>query len=168
MDGNAFDRWTRTRASATNRRSLMGLTASASVATVLSRILPASAQFDGGEGGSCTYTVTLTSSVTSGAVATGELVIDIGQDGAIDSGTLTLQGQQAASVVGQATGLAIDLQVALNDGTALALSGVASGAISDCAATIQGLLANADNGQLGTWTAVPSGATQGSMPTKAD
>ena len=40
MDGKAFDSWTRAHAVATNRRSLLGLSITAGVASVLSRVFP--------------------------------------------------------------------------------------------------------------------------------
>ena len=160
MDGTSFDSWTKARATAANRRTMLGWSFTAGIAAALGRVLPTSAQFGGGEG-SCTYTVTLTSSLTPGVAATGALEIAIGDDGAIDEGTLTLAGQSAAQVVGQANGVAIDLLAALSDGTTLSLIGVAGAAISDCASPILGVLANPDTGQVGTWKA-ESGQGSGS------
>ncbi len=158
MDGNHFDRWTRARATTANRRSLLGWSLTAGVAAAIARFQPAAAQF--GNGGSCTYSVTLVSSLTAGATATGTLVFEVGQDGVIDSGTLTLTGQAPASVTGQATGAAIDLLVSLPDGTLLSLTGVASAPIGTCGGPIVGFLANPGTGQLGTWEATGSGSGQ--------
>ena len=163
MDSKSFDTWTRARAAATNRRKLLRWSLTGGVASVLSRVLPASAQFGGG--GSCTYAVTLTSSVTAGATATGSLVIEIGDGGAIDSGSLTLTGQSAASVVGQATGPAIDILASLADGTTLSLTGVSGSAVSDCSSPISGSLANFGTGQVGTWQAQPGESNQSPTPT---
>jgi hypothetical protein len=71
MDAKSFDSWTRSRAAATNRRTLLGAILAGGVATLFSRKLSASAQLGGGGGGSCTYAVTLTSSLTTGATAAG-------------------------------------------------------------------------------------------------
>lgn len=166
MDSRSFDNWTRTRATTANRRQLLGWSATGAVAAALARLRPASAQFNG-SAGSCTYAVQLTSTLSTGAAVSGTLVIDVGDGGAIDTGSLTLAGQAAASVVGQATGLAIDLLAALPDGTTLSLTGVGAGAISKCANPIQGFLANPDNGQLGTWQAVPSSGSGSSSSTAA-
>ncbi len=165
MDSKSFDSWTRSRAATTNRRKMVGWSLAAGVAAAMSKVLPASAQFGGSGDGTCTYDVTLTSSLTAGANVTGTLEIAIGQNGAIDSGSLTLQGQPAASVVGQATGSAIDLLASLSDGSTVSLTGVGPSAIADCAGTILGLLANAGTGQVGTWQAVAgssSGTSSGS------
>jgi len=158
MDDNRFDRWTRTRATSANRRSLLGWSLIAGVAAAASRLQPAAAQF--GNGGACNYSVTLVSSLTAGATATGTITFEVGQDGAIDTGSLTLTGQAAASVTGQATGSSIDLLVSLADGTLLSLTGVASAPISACGGPIVGFLANPGTGQLGTWEATASGAGQ--------
>jgi hypothetical protein len=151
MDANRFDRWIRTRAAATNRRSFLGWSLAAGAATALTRLHPAAAQ----SGGSCSYTVTLTSSTTSGATVSGTLVIDIGNGGAIDTGSLSLTGQTSASIVGQATGAALELLASLDDGSILSLTGFSDSAISGCSSPILGLLANADSNQLGTWAATP-------------
>lgn len=151
MDGKSFDSWTRTRATGTNRRALIGWSLTAGVAGALARVLPASAQFGGGGNGTCTYNISLASSLESGATVTGTLTIDIGNGGAIDTGSLALTGQSPASVVGQASGPVIDVLAALSDGTTLSLTGVGNGPISSCSAAIQGSLANPDTGQIGTW-----------------
>lgn len=151
MDSKSFDSWTRTHASSTNRRKLIGWSLTAGVAGAFARVLPASAQFGGGGSGTCTYTVSLTSSFSTGTAVTGTLTIDIGDGGAIDTGSLALTGQSPASVAGQATGPAIDLLASLSDGTTLSLTGVSTGPISSCTGTIQGSLANPDSGQIGTW-----------------
>jgi len=164
MDDNSFDTWTRSHAAASNRRTLLGWSLTAGVASLLSRVLPTSAQF-GGDGGSCTYSVTLTSSITAGATATGSLEFEIADGGAIDTGSLTLAGQSAASIVGQATGPAIDVLASLADGTILSLTGVAGSAVSDCASPIFGSLANLGTGQIGTWQAEPGVSSQSLTPT---
>lgn len=156
MDSKKFDSWTRTRAAASNRRTFLGLSLGAGVAAGISRVLPVSAQF--GQGGTCTYQISLTSSLTTGVTASGSLAVDIGQDGAIDTGSLTLTGQAPASVVGQATGRAIDLLVSLTDGTTLSLTGVGAENISGCGGPILGVMSNPDTGQVGTWQTQASGS----------
>lgn len=166
MDGNAFDTWTRTRAAVSNRRTVLGWSLTAGIAAAVSRLQPAGAQFGGGGAGSCTYQVTLNSSLDASSSVTGSLVIDVGDDGAIDTGSLTLSGQPQAAVVGQATGPAIDLLVSLSDGTTLSLTGVSSAPVSGCTGSIFGVLANPDTGQIGTWqTASGSGSGSGSGST---
>jgi len=149
MEGSSFDRWTRTRAAAINRRSLLGVSLAAGIGAAVARIAPTTAQF---AGGSCTFDVTLVSSLNAGQTVSGALKVDIGSNGAIDTGSLTLTGQAAAPVVGQATGPAIDLLAALADGTTVFLTGVSGSAISSCKGPITGILANAGNGQIGTWS----------------
>src|SRR6478672_4715174 len=128
MDASRFDTWTRTRVTTTSRRSLLGWSLTASVAAGLARLQPATAQ----GGGPCTYAVTLTSSLDTSSTVSGTLVIDIANDGAIDTGSLTLHGQPAASVVGQAQGFAVDLLAALDDGSLLSLTGVSESDVSTC------------------------------------
>jgi hypothetical protein len=158
MDSRSFDNWTRARAVTANRRKLLGWSLTAGVAGALSRVLPASAQFDGASG-SCTYDIELTSSITAGATATGSLEFELADGGAIDAGSLTLQGQAAVPVVGQATGPAVDLLASLADGTVLSLTGIGSGPIAECPDALNGYLANAGTGQLGTWTASSTGSS---------
>ncbi len=159
MDDKTFDSWTRSRAATTNRRSMLGWSLAAGVATALARFQPAKAQFGGG--GGCTWSVTLTSSLTTGSSVAGTLVVQIGDDGAIDTGTLSLAGQAPAPLTGQVTGVAIDLLASLGDGTTASLTGVANGPFTTCPSSIAGFLANPDSGQLGTWQAT-SGSSSGS------
>ncbi|MCA9860055.1 MAG: hypothetical protein KC438_10045 [Thermomicrobiales bacterium] len=161
MNSNRFDTWTRTRSATANRRSILGWSLTAGVAAALTRLQRADAQFGDGSNGSCTYAVTLTSSFDSSQTVSGTLVLDMGNGGAIDTGSLSLAGQGPASVVGQATGPAVDLLAALGDGTALSLTGVASGPIEQCSSPIVGFLANPDTGQLGTWRAESSEGDSG-------
>ena len=154
MDAKRFDRWTRARVVATNRRSFLGRSLGVGAATALARFYPVAAQ----TGGSCTYSIALTSSTTSGAAVSGTLVIDIGVDGAIDTGSLTLQGQPAASVVGQAQGPAVELLAALDDGSLLSLIGVSETDVTTCSDLVFGSLANVDSRQIGTWLATPGAA----------
>src|SRR4051794_6957970 len=95
MGGPSFDRWTRRRASAINRRSFLGVSLTAGIGAALGRIVPAEAQFSGN---SCSFDVTLVSSLNVGQTVSGTLKLDIGGDGAIDNGSLTLAGQAAAPV----------------------------------------------------------------------
>lgn len=159
MDATRFDTWTRARAAATNRRAILGWSLAAGTAAI-GLIRPTLAQ----AGGTCTYTVTLVSSTTAGATISGTLAIDIGTDGAIDTGSLTLQGQAAASVVGQVQGPAIELLAALADGSLLSLVGVSKADVSTCSDQVFGSLANADTHQLGTWLATPGSSASGSVP----
>jgi hypothetical protein len=157
MESRAFDTWIRDRAARTNRRRLLGLGLTASVATLLGHERIATAQFGGS--GTCTYSIQLSSTVTPGAAATGTLTIEVDEDGAIESGSLELQGQAAAGVVGQATGHAIDLLASLGDGTTLSLTGLGPGPVQECAGPLQGMLANPSTGQLGVWIAESEGFT---------
>ena len=84
MNSRSFDNWTRTHATTANRRSLLGWSLTAGLATALSRLQPTAAQF--GNGGSCTLAVTLTSSLPGGGSTSGTLVLDIGDGGAIITG----------------------------------------------------------------------------------
>lgn len=155
MQSTRFDSWTRSRAERTNRRAALSLSAMTALGAALTRILPSGAQFSGGSG-SCTYDVSLTSSLGVTGSVLGTLVIDIGDDGAIDTGSLTLQGQAVASVVGQVFGQEIALSASLADGTVLSLVGITAANVAACSQPITGSLANADNGQLGTWQAQPN------------
>lgn len=160
MNAIRFDRWTRTRAAATNRRAFLGWSLAAGTVTALAPFRSTAAQ----SGGTCTYSVNLTSSTTVGASVSGTLVIDIGGDGAIDTGSLTLQGQATASVVGQIQGPVLDLLAKLADGSLLSLMGVSESDVATCAEPIFGTLANANSDQLGTWLATPSTTSAGSSP----
>ncbi len=151
MNLKRFDTWTRSRVIATNRRTFLGWSLTAGVVAAVARLRPAMVRASG----SCTYAIALTSSLDAGSTVSGTLVLDIGNNGAIDTGSLTLAGQAQASVVGQATGPAIDLLASLDDGGILALTGVSDADVAGCSGSILGSLANADAEQIGTWTATP-------------
>lgn len=161
MDSKRFGNWTRDRARRLSRRDALRIMGAGSAAVALQSLASTTlAQ----PGGSCTYEVSLTSSLDTGSTVSGILVIDIGEGGAIDTGSLSLSGQAQASVVGQATGPAIDLLASLDGGSILALSGVANTDIAACAAAILGSLANADAEQIGTWTATPGTPAPSGVP----
>jgi hypothetical protein len=163
VEDSRFDAWTRLRARSTGRRGFLGWSLAGGIAAGLSRVSPINAQFGGN--GPCSFSITLTSTITAGAVVSGTLEFAIGADGAIDPGSLALEGQATSPVVGQASGPAVALLASLGDGTSLFLSGMAASDQITCANALQGHLSNADSGQLGTWIALPSGSNPMPTPT---
>lgn len=117
---------------------------------------PVAAQFGGS--GDCTSAIQIASTITPGAVSTGILTFTVGPEGAIDTGSLALDGQPTVSVAGQATGRVIDLLIPLADGTTLSLHGLAGDAIATCGSPMQGIFVNPATGQIGAWVAGADGA----------
>jgi hypothetical protein len=92
-----------------------------------------------------------------GTTLAGTLRMQIARDGAIDGGAVeTADGTQLA-VVGQATGRALNLRVAVADGRWMTLTGTAAEDVVTCNSRIEGMLCGPQRRDLGTWTALPEG-----------
>lgn len=84
----------------------------------------------------------------------GVLELAISANGAIDRGTLAVADDDPASVVGQATGRAINLRIRLDVADVLIAVGTGSSAIDRCKGELAGLLRGPRRGDIGDWTAV--------------
>lgn len=159
MDGDRFDRMSRAWAERGTRRNALrqlggaGVLAGVAAAFGAQRSEAAvAAQAD--DFVTCTFVLQgLTSAGPSkDDTWAGELSVDIGPDGQIDSGALTT-ADDAFDLVGQATGRAINLRVALGDGKHLTLVGTAQSDVALCRGGIDGVLGGPEAGDTGTWTA---------------
>jgi hypothetical protein len=99
----------------------------------------------------------------------GDLSFALGPDGAIDSGQLRVADGSTLTVVGQATGRAINLRVRVGSGQTLVLVGTAEQGLDRCTGAVDGLLTGPQRGDLGDWhataTALGGSAGQGAAAT---
>jgi hypothetical protein len=152
MDADRFDSLSRSLAAPSTRRATLSLLGAGGFLTALtrrSRIAAAATE------STCTLRISgvLSNSAATESTVDGTLAITVGENGAIDTGSLTTPGGNSLAVVGQATGRAISLFIDLGNGTNLALLGVGAKAITECTGTISGTIAGLEPGALGTWTA---------------
>jgi hypothetical protein len=89
-----------------------------------------------------------------GTVYQGTLSLDIGEDGAIDSGILTTLDGASYPLVGQADGRALDLRIDLGNGLLLTLTGTAENDFAICQGAAAGSFGGPEMGNMGTWTTV--------------
>ncbi len=173
MDPNRFDALTRRTATATTRRdAIRGLAGGGLLAVLGFKAAP-----DAAAQGTCTMTwtgnvrlgpdtgVMLVPGASTPGELSGTLTISPGGDGAIDQGQLTLADGTTMTVVGQATGRALNLRLTDASGRVLVAVGTGEQAIAACSGRIDGSLTGPQNGDLGEWHAVASGATGGTTGT---
>ncbi len=173
MDPNRFDALTRRTATATTRRdALRGLAGGGLLA-----VLGFKAVQDAAAQATCTMTwtgnvrlgpdtgVMLVPGASTPGELTGTLTVTLGDDGAIDQGQLQLPDGTTMTVVGQATGRALNLRLTDTTGRVLVAVGTGEQAIAACSGRIDGSLTGPQNGDLGEWHAVASGATGGATGT---
>ena len=89
-----------------------------------------------------------------GTIYTGELSIEIGDDGAIDNGSFATNDGDSHPLVGQATGRALHLRITLGNGQVLALEGTAANDLILCRGDASGTFGGPDDADLGTWRTV--------------
>ncbi len=168
MDPNRFDALTRRTATASTRRdAIRAFAGGGLLAAIGLKAVPAAAQD--------TCTLDWTGNVrlgpdagvmiVPGAAQPGELKgtmsLSFGGDGAIDQGQLQLPDGTTMTVVGQATGRALNLRLTDATGRVLVAVGTGEQPISACSGRIDGSLTGPQNGDLGDWHAVASGGTGG-------
>lgn len=155
MDTKRFDDWARARAQRLSRRQAMGIAGSASLAGVAARVSHAYAQ---DLGITCTIALqALTSAGPSfGQSYTGQLEIDVADDGAIDTGFFTPDGGLAAPAVGNASGRSLSLRVTFPDGQTLVFGGTGDQAIDVCSGAISGAFSGPQLGDTGSWIGILS------------
>jgi hypothetical protein len=157
MDGNRFDALSRTIAERSTRRQTIrrfgagGLGASLLGLAGLNR---AAAQADA-EDKTCTLQLvaTLSAGPDRNDVYQGELKLVIGPDGAIDEGTFKRDSGKTFDLVGQATGRALNLRIALDGGTYLSLNGTGQQDVALCRGGIDGTFGGPQTKDVGTWFA---------------
>jgi hypothetical protein len=156
MDGNRFDALSRSLAGRTSRRqTLRRLGAGGLGASLLGLTGRSRTAAQGDDETTCTLAVVATIAVgpDQDDVFEGELTMVIGADGAIDDGTFETTEGEDLSVVGQATGRALNLRITLANGNSLALTGTGQQDIVRCRGDLSGTFGGPRTGDLGTWTA---------------
>lgn len=166
MDGIRFDNWTRR----LSRRKAVAAMGATGVAAAMTKVLPANAQ-NGGV--TCQMSIqALTSAGPSFGIAyDGVLEITLGDDGAIDSGSLSFTGGPTVPVVGESEGRALSLRATFPNGSALVLSGAGENDIATCSGALSGVFGGPELGDTGSWLIDPaysesisSGGGSGSTP----
>lgn len=90
----------------------------------------------------------------TGTVYQGTLVLDIAENGAIDSGSFdTIEGF-SVPLVGHAEGRALDLRIDLGNGQLLTFTGTADIAVAQCPHAAAGSFSGPEMGNMGTWITV--------------
>lgn len=116
--------------------------------------VPASAvQF--GSGDQCVLGIAGTVSLgpNTGQTFQGTLTISIGQDGAIDSGTVQFSDGTTSPVVGQATGRSIRLRIGTDPASAMTFVGSGVFPVDQCTGDFSGAFAGPGVQSVGVWIA---------------
>jgi hypothetical protein len=155
MDASRFDALTR---SLTRRRSRRGFAAGGlAVGLAALGVDRALAQ------PVCALQIQATTAIgpDQNTVYTGTLNFDIGEDGAIDSGSFDTDDGASHPLVGQAIGRALHLRITLGPDQVLSLEGTATNDLILCRGDASGTFGGPDVMDLGTWRTVESqsGAT---------
>jgi hypothetical protein len=170
MDPNRFDALSRRTATATTRRDAIRGLAGGGLLAVLGLKAAATAP-EAAAATTCTMTwtgnvrlgpdtgVMLVAGATQPGELKGTLTLPIGDDGAIAQGQLALPDGTTMTVVGQATGRALNLRLTDGSGRMLVAVGTGEQPITACAGMVDGSLTGPQLGDLGEWHAVASGAT---------
>jgi hypothetical protein len=95
----------------------------------------------------------------------GALNFSIGDNGAIDAGSFDLDDGTSLSLVGQATGRAINVRIKLADGGVLALTGTADLDLLLCRGDASGVFGGPSDTDIGTWRTGDSGGSSSSSGT---
>ncbi|MER3485630.1 MAG: hypothetical protein C4345_06355, partial [Chloroflexota bacterium] len=124
MDGDRFDRLSRSLAERSSRRQAIRRLGAGGVAGgVLSALGFRAAQAQ--EIRTCRLELEATVAIGPNrrTIYAGELTLEIDPEGAIDQGTLVTEDGDTYDLVGQATGRALNLRITVGDGQVLALTG---------------------------------------------
>jgi len=110
-------------------------------------------QFGGGD--ECTLNIAGTVSLgpNTGQSFQGTLTISIGDDGAIDSGTVAFSDGTSEPVVGQVTGRSIRLRFGTDPSTALTFVGTGVFPVDQCSGELSGAFAGPGVENVGVWIA---------------
>jgi hypothetical protein len=120
--------------------------------TIAPAALP-STQF--GSGDQCVLGIAGTVSLgpNTGQSFQGTLTIAIGQDGAIDTGTVQFTDGTSSPVVGQATGRSIRLRVGSDPSTAMTFVGSGVNPVDQCTGDFSGAFSGPGVQNVGVWVA---------------
>lgn len=113
----------------------------------------ANAQF--GSGNQCVLGIAGTVSLgpDTGQTFRGTLTISIGQDGAIDSGTIQFQDGTTAPVVGQANGRSIRLRAGSDPASVMTFVGSGATSLDQCSGEFSGAFSGPGLQDIGVWIA---------------
>lgn len=114
------------------------------------------AQF--GSAGQCLLALDATTDLgpDAGKTLQGTLTLAIGQDGAIDSGTLELSDGTTQPVVGQANGRSIRLRIGSGPDAVMTFIGSAMTPLDQCAGPVTGAFTGPGLENIGVWSATAS------------
>ncbi len=157
MDGDRFDRLSRSLAERSSRRQAIRRLGAGGVAGgVLSALGFRAARAQEDEIRTCRLELEATVAIGPNrrTIYAGELTLEIDPEGAIDQGTLVTEAGDTYDLVGQAIGRALNLRITVGDGQVLALTGTGQQDIVLCRGSISGTFGGPEVGDLGTWTAV--------------
>jgi hypothetical protein len=160
MDSKRFDNWTRNRALRLSRRDALRVMGVGGAAAALPAVLPEAAIAQS----TCSLTIHAETAGGPSAPTTydGTLQITLASDGSFSQATFTpSSGGGAQSATGQATGRAIDIEIALPGNQTLALSGAGAQPIERCTGDVAGILSGPQPGDLGAWQATATGGASG-------
>ncbi len=155
MEAERFDALSRSWATRTSRRTAVGRIGTGGVLAGLAASLGLGrngvlAQSD--ETKSCTFVLQALTTAGPGADDewAGEIQMDIGPDGEIDSGVYTDDDDNEFDLVGQATGRALNLRIKLDEGY-LTLIGTAQQDVVQCRGGLEGVFSGPELGDTGSW-----------------
>jgi hypothetical protein len=166
MDADRFDSLSRSMAAPTTRRATLG--AMVASALGLGAVAPT---VQAAQGQVCTMafvtTVRLGPSVSQPLTPDGnqpgqlqgELRFSLSQTGNLENAAFQLSNGTNLPVVGQATGHALQLRIALDENLALVAQGVGAEEIAACKGAVDGTTAGPQTGDLGEWHARAKGLT---------
>src|SRR5215212_2689119 len=166
MDADRFDSLSRSIAAPTTRRATLG--AMVASALGLGAVAPT---VQAAQGQVCTMafvtTVRLGPSVSQPLTPDGnqpgqlqgELRFSLSQTGNLENAALQLSNGTTLPVVGQATGHALQLRIALDKNLALVAQGVGAEEIAACKGAVDGTTSGPQTGDLGEWHARAKGLT---------
>jgi len=111
--------------------------------------------FQFGSGDQCVLGIAGTVSLgpNTGQSFQGTLTISLGQDGAIDTGTVQFTDGTTSPVVGQATGRSIRLRVGSDPATAMTFVGSGVFPVDQCTGDFSGAFAGPGVQNVGVWVA---------------
>ncbi|CAN5438913.1 hypothetical protein BH09CHL1_BH09CHL1_27780 [soil metagenome] len=164
MDASRFDALTRTLSRRRSRRGIAAGGLAAGLAALgVDRVMAQPV---------CALQIQATTAIGphQNTIYTGTLNFDIGEDGAIDSGSFDTDDGASHPLVGQAIGRALHLRITLGQDQVLSLEGTAANDLILCRGDAAGTFGGPDVMDLGTWrtfsdqsgSTVPSGTSNSS------
>ncbi len=170
MDADRFDALSRRVAAPSTRRATLGAMAASGLLGALGLARPAPAAQDT-QGQLCTMAFVaavrmgpsldraLAPDGTQPGQLQGTLRFALAKNGTLERAALTLPDDTSLPVVGQATGHALQLRIAVDERTAVVAMGVGEAEIATCRGAVDGTTVGPQGGDLGEWHARAQGLT---------